>query len=84
MAKKKNQAITLNQTEILGLAIQRLGEMWMKVKSDAGSVRDRDPQLAEDLLDSCQWGKKLRLAMQLYKIETGDEYPADFDLDEEV
>ena len=81
MARKKEKPITVTHTEILSFAIQALTRLWEKEKADTGRIRQTDPAFAEEMLEGSMWRAKLRVLLQLYRIETGTDYGCDLGLD---
>ena len=81
MAKRKEQIVTINHTEILGLAIQHLTDIVQKEENMAKYFEDKDPQYAKEMREGSTWRKKFKMLLQMYKFETGNDYGYDFDFD---
>jgi hypothetical protein len=81
MAKRKEQIVTINHTEILGLAIQHLADIVQKEENMAKHFEDKDPQYAKEMREGSTLRKKFKMLLQMYKFETGNDYGFYFDLD---
>ena len=81
MRKQKEQPITVTHTEILCWAINWLGERWRKDRENLKAFEEKDPELAKQFLAQNIWHQKLKVAVELYKIETGKEFCGDFEID---
>ena len=79
MKQYKEKPITVTHTEILAYAIQDVSRKFEEVKERAEAVKENNPQLAKMLMESCPWKGKLKVLLQLYKIETGTDYGYDFE-----
>lgn len=79
MKQYKENPITVTHTEILAYAIQDVSHKWEAVKEKSEAVKANDPQLAKMVLESSPWKGKLKVLLQLYKIETGVDYGYDFE-----
>lgn len=81
MSKKKEQIVTINHTEILGLAIQRLADTVRNEEEMAKKFEATDPQYAKDIRENSPWRKKFKMLLQMYKFETGNDYGYDYDFE---
>lgn len=82
MAKKqKEQIVTVPYAEILGMAINSLGTKWENELTKIKEIEAANPELAQRLRESWPWKPKLKIMLQMYKIETGSEYGYNYNLD---
>lgn len=81
MSKTKEKPVTVTHTEILGLAIQRLADTVMKEEESAKRFEASDPVFAKQIRDQSPWRKKLKMLLQMYTFETGNDYGFDYDID---
>ena len=81
MRKQKEQPVTVTHAEVLCWAINWLGERWMKDRENLNAFEEKDPELAKQFFEQNLWRQKLKVAVELYKIETGKEFCGDFEID---
>lgn len=79
MKQYQEKPVTVTHTEILAYAIQDVRGKWEREKERAEAAKATDPQLAKMVIESSIWKGKLKVLLQLYKIETGSDYGYDFD-----
>ena len=83
MAKKaKNEApkITLTYREILSTAISYYGDQWRKQLEGLKKLEEIDPDTARNFMETSPWRCKLKAGLQLWEIETGEEYGEKYDV----
>jgi len=81
MAKKKEEIIKVTQSEMINCTIIRYEEMWNKEKESAQRIAASDPVFARQIIEDSVWRKKIKILLQLYKIETGNDYGLDIELE---
>ena len=69
----------VSYAEILGLAINALGTKWENELTKIKEIEEANPELAERLRESWPWKSKLKIMLQMYKIETGKDYGYKYD-----
>ena len=76
----KKDVNTLTQTEVINFAICYLGEKCRKYAEDIEAMKQKDPAFAEKVADAYGvWFWKLRKLLELYEIQTGQQYDLEFD-----
>lgn len=84
MSKKKEQPIKVTRvthTEILTYAIQHVGSIVQKEENDARELEESNPDFAKRLREQSFWRPKMKILLQMYATETGNDYGYDFDFD---
>ena len=76
----KNQRTVVTHTEILCYAIEELKRKWIIAKDHAKELEPKNPEFAKVYLESVPWKEKLETLLQLYRIETGEDYGLDIEL----
>ena len=81
MRRQKEQPVTVTHSEILCWAINWLGERWMRDRELFKTLEAKDPEAAKQFIEQNIWHQKLKVAVELYKIETGKDFCGDFEID---
>lgn len=81
MEKRKDQVVVVTHTEILTCAINDMVRKWEEAKDHARKIRDKEPDFAREYLERYPWKEKLEVALQMYKIETGEDFGYEITLD---
>lgn len=82
MAKKqKEEAVKVTYAEILSMAINSLGTKWEKELMEIKKIETVRPESAKYLRENWPWRAKLKIMLEMYKIETGEDYGYDYELD---
>ena len=81
MSKKKEKPVTLTHVEILGFAIQRVADFAQKEENNAREFDELKPEFAKRIREGSMWKPKLKILLQMYEYETGNEYGYDLDFD---
>ena len=75
MKAKKNNAPILTHTEVLCYAIRSAYADWKDIESKAKAADAVDPAFAEEIRQTFPAREKLDALCELYRMETGTEYP---------
>ena len=76
MRKQKEPAFTLTHTEILSYAICTVNENYLKEKRNNEECAKAGIDFVSD-----QWKQKLQALLNLYKLETGNDYDIDIEIE---
>jgi hypothetical protein len=79
--KKKEQPITITHSEILSFALLYLGQQCQKLIADAKMIEEKNPDLAKAMREDNIYINKYKAAMQMYKLETGNDYTNEFGIE---
>lgn len=81
MKNQKIAPIIVTHAEILNYAIENMIEKWENAKAKARKLRDTEPGFAKEYLERGPWKDKLEIMLLMYKIETGEDYGYEINLD---
>ena len=81
MRKQKEKPITVTYSETLCWAINWMMERWNNERERIQAVADIDPDAAKEYVQQSFYRQKLIVLLQMYKIETGEDFGTEIDLD---
>lgn len=81
MSKQKEKPVTVTHCETICWAINWLEERWKNERKRIQAIAQIDPDAAKEYAQQSIYRQKLMVLLQMYKIETGDDFGVDIDLD---